>query len=153
MNANIQKFTCKECGAHNLTVTHFWNVLAGSTKERWQEWGMLKDNHHWRYDFRQKVEADAEDEVERGDLGDFEEDDSASGPEEYEIHGTEKTWEDDEFFVNCDGCDREIEFGWSKPDRRGQILPIEFSDFIPAESWPDPKYVDAWQHRQWRPIR
>jgi len=33
-----------------------------------------------------------------------------------------------------------IEFGWSEPDRRGLIFPVEFSDFNPAESWPDSQY-------------
>jgi hypothetical protein len=49
----------------------------------------------------------------------------------------------------CENCDREIEFGWSQPDRRGLILPVEFSDFNPVVSWPDPKYVDVWQQRGW----
>lgn len=65
------KFTCKECGGHTLIV---WNVLAGVNSERWQEWGPLKNNHHWRYEFRGKIEDDVENEVQRGD---FEEDDSA----------------------------------------------------------------------------
>ena len=74
---------------------------------------------------------------------------SDSEPEEYEINETETNRESDEFFINCGNCDREIEFGWSEPDRRGLILPVEFSDFNPSESWPDPKYVDAWQQRGW----
>jgi len=28
-------------------------------------------------------------------------------------------------------------------------MPVEFSDFNPAESWPDPKYLDIWQQRGW----
>jgi hypothetical protein len=145
----IAKFTCKECGSHKLTVTHAWNLVAGANSERWQEWGPLKDNHHWQYEFREKIEDDTENEVERGDFSDFEEDDSDSAPEEYEVYGTENDQENDEFFVNCENCDREIEFGWSKPDRRGLILPAEFSDFSPSESWPDPKYLAAWQQRNW----
>ena len=78
-----------------------------------------------------------------------EEDDAASEPEEYEIYGTENNRESDEFYVNCESCDREIEFGWSKPDRHGLILPIEFSDFAPLESFPDPKYTDTWRQRKW----
>ncbi len=31
MNDNdVSKFTRKECGGHNLIVTHAWNILAGS---------------------------------------------------------------------------------------------------------------------------
>jgi hypothetical protein len=146
---NVSKFTCKECGGRNLVVTHAWNIMAGANSERWQEWGPLKGDHHWQYEFREKIEDDADNEDERGDFGDYEEDDSASEPEEYEVYETENNRESDEFYINCESCDREIEFGWSKPDRRGLLMPVEFSDFNPAESWPDPKYVDLWQQRGW----
>ena len=135
MNDNdVSKFTRKECGGHNLIVTHAWNILAGSNSERWQEWGPLKDNHHWHYEFREKVEEDADNEIERGDFGDFEEDDSASEPEEYEIYGTENDQENEEFFVNCESCDREIEFGWSKPDRRVLFSPLNFQTSFPSKA-------------------
>jgi hypothetical protein len=143
------KFTCNECGGHALIVTHVWNILAGEKSERWQEWGPLKDDNHWQYEFKEKVEEQAEDDDQRGDFGEYEEDDSASEPEEYEIYESETSRESDEFYVNCGNCDREIEFGWSQPDRRGLILPVEFSNFVPATSWPDPKYTDLWQKRGW----
>jgi hypothetical protein len=143
------KFTCKECGAHDLIVTHVWNIQAGPDSERWREWGPLRDDHHWHYEFKEKVQANEDDEVQRGDRGEFEEDDSTSEPEDYEVHEAHTSRESDEFFVNCGNCDREIEFGWSEPDRRGLIFPVEFSDFIPQQSWPDPKYVHAWQQRKW----
>jgi len=150
MNKNdISMFTCKECGGHNLIVTHVWTILAGANSERWQEWGPLKDNHHWHYEFKEKIEENDDDEVQRGDFGEFEEDESSSEPEKYEIYETETSRESDDFYVNCENCDREVEFGWSQPDRHGLILPVEFSDFIPSESWPDPKYVDIWQQKGW----
>ena len=65
------------------------------------------------------------------------------------MHETETNLERDEFFVNCANCDREIEFGWSEPDSRGLIFPVEFSDFVPGESWPDLKYLDAWERKGW----
>ena len=146
---DISKFTCIKCGGHELTVTHVWNILAGNASESWREWGPLKENHHWQYEFKEKIEENADDEVQRGDFGEFEEDDSSSEPEEYEIYEAETDRESDEFFVNCENCDREIEFGWSQPYRNGLIFPVEFSDFDPLESWPDPKYVDVWQQRGW----
>ena len=150
MNKNdLSKFTCKECGSHNLVVTHMWNILAGANSESWQEWGPLMGDHHWHFECREIIEDDQENELQRGDFGDFEEDDSASEPEEYEIYGTQNDREQDEFYVNCESCDREIEFGWSKPDRRGLIWPVEFSDFVPLTSWPDTKYLEAWQQRNW----
>lgn len=146
---NATKFTCKKCGGHELIVTHIWNIQAGTESESWREWGPLKEDHHWQYEFKEKVEENEDDEVQRGDFSEFEEDDSASEPEEYEVFEPETNRESDEFYINCGNCDREIEFGWSQPDRRGLILPVEFSDFKPLESWPDPKYVDAWKQRDW----
>lgn len=118
------KFTCKECGGNQLIVTHIWNVLAGINSERWQEWGPLKNDHHWKYEISEKIEEGSDDETERGDFSDFEEDDSSTEPEEYEAFGSESDRDNDEFFVNCESCDREIEFGWSEPGRHGLILSL-----------------------------
>ena len=146
---NLSKFTCKKCGGHELSVIHTWNIEAGAESESWREWGPLKNDHHWKYEFKEKIEKNEDDEVQRGDFGAFEEDDSESEPEEYEIHEPETDREDDEFFLNCANCDRPVEFGWSQPDRRGLILPVEFPDFDPQQSWPDPKYIDNWRQRGW----
>ena len=147
-NKDTSKFTCKKCGSHELTVTHIWNIQAGNASEKWQEWGPLKENHHWQYEFKEKVE-EHEDDAQRGDFGEFEENDSVSEPEAYEIYEEETDRENDDFLVTCGDCDREIEFGWSQPYRHGLIFPVEFSDFDALESWPDPKYVDIWQQRGW----
>jgi hypothetical protein len=143
------KFTCKKCGGHELIVAHIWNIQAGTSTESWREWGPLKDDHHWQYEFKEKIEENEDNEVQAGDFGEFAEDDSDSEPGEYEINEAETNRESDEFYINCGNCDREIEFGWSQPDRRGIILPVEFSDFNSRESWPDPKYVDGWAERGW----
>jgi hypothetical protein len=148
-HSHVSKFTCSTCGGNQLIVTHIWNLEAGNDSETWREWGPLKDDHHWQFQFKERVQKDQDDEVQRGDFGELEEDDSASEPEEYEVYETGTDRESDEFFVNCGNCDREIEFGWSQPDRRGLILPVEFSDFLPSQSWPDPKYVDVWEQRGW----
>ena len=149
--AMVGKFTCKRCGDHELIVTHVWTILAGTDSEHWREWGPLKDNHHWQFEEKEKVEliADADDEVQRGDFGEFAEDDSESEPEVYEIHEPQMDRDSDEFFVNCGNCDREIRFGWSQPDRRGMIYPVEFTDFDPSQCWPDPKYLTFWQQNGW----
>lgn len=145
------KFTCKTCGGHGLTVTHVWSILTGTDSESWQEWGPLEGDHLWHYDYGEKIvkKEDENNEVERGDFGEFAEDDSDSEPEEYEMTEQKSDSESDEYYVNCANCDREIEFGWSQLDRHGLILPVEFSDFNPLESWPDPKYVDIWQQKGW----
>jgi hypothetical protein len=55
----------------------------------------------------------------------------------------------DEFYVFCAGCDREIEFGWSRPDRQGRIWPVEAGDFNPEQTWPETRYREAWAARDW----
>lgn len=122
-NTNAPKFTCKTCGGHNLIVSHVWIISTAGASVRWKEWGALKDNHQWQYLFREEVGENT-----AGDL---------------------QTGEFDEFFVNCETCGSEVEFGWSQQDRCGNILPVEFSDFMPAESWPDPKYSSIWQQNGW----
>lgn len=146
---NVSRFTCSKCGGHELIVSRVWSIQAGTDSETWKEWGRLKNDHYWQFEFKEKIEANADEEVQRGDFGEFQEDDSITEPEEYETHEPETDRESDEFFVNCGDCDREIEFGWSQADRRGLILPVEFSDFDPLQSWPDPKYVDSWEQRGW----
>jgi len=54
-----------------------------------------------------------------------------------------------EFYVRCAGCDREIDFGWSHPERGGRIWPAECSDFNPWKSWPEPRYYEIWLKRGW----
>jgi hypothetical protein len=146
---NAFMFTCTACGGHTLIVTHVWRILAGTGSERWQEWGPLKDDHHWEYRFKEKIEKNEDDEVHRGDPGAYAVDDSSSDPEEYEINEPETDRENDEWFVNCENCDREVEFGWSHPERHGLIMPVDFSDFNPSEAWPDPKYSKSWRRKGW----
>ena len=61
----VYKFTCGSCGGHTLIVTHVWSILAGEDSERWQEWGPLKDNHHWQYQFKEQIEENPDAEVQR----------------------------------------------------------------------------------------
>ena len=142
------EFTCKECGGHQLIVTRVWTILAGPDSESWQEWGPLDENHLWHFDFQEKID-DEEDDVERGDFGEYAEDDSSSEPEEYEKYESTSDPENDQFYVNCASCDREIEFGWSRPNREGGIFPVECSDFLPEGIWPEPRYLDSWQLKGW----
>ena len=143
------EFTCKTCGGHQLTVYRIWKILAGPDSETWQEWGPLEADHLWHFEFQEKIEKDDDDEVQRGDFGEYAEDDSASEPEAFEVFEPESDPEGDEFYVNCAGCDREIEFSWSQPNRGGRIFPAECSDFVPGETWPEPRYLEAWQQKHW----
>jgi hypothetical protein len=155
MNNDTQTwvFNCKTCGGESLNVTRIWTILAGPESETWQEWGSLKPNHHWRFEFKEKVEKEVgnnrDDEVEEGDLGELIEEDSSSVPEEYEVFEQESDPGGEEFYVTCASCDREIEFGWSKPDRGGLIFPAECSDFNPELIWPEPRYLYSWHQKHW----
>jgi len=146
-------FTCKTCGGHKLNVTRVWKILAGPDSESWQEWGPLEADHHWRFKFKEKVEAEndweGDDEVQRWDFAEYTKNNSSSKPEEYEIFEPESNPGNDRFYVNCANCDREIEFGWSQPNRGGLIFPVECSDFIPGEIWPEPRYLDSWHQKHW----
>ena len=137
-------FTCKTCGSHKLTVTRFWNILAGLDSGSWQEWGPLDIDHHWHFKFKEKIKKekyrDRDDEVERWDFAEYTKDNSSSTPEEYEIFEPESNPGNDEFYVNCANCDREIEFGWSQDNRGGRICPAVCSDFIPGKIWMKPRY-------------
>jgi hypothetical protein len=69
-----------------------------------------------------------------------------------EEHTTETL--DEEYVVKCGGCGREIEFGWSHPERGGRVWPAECSDFNPWTCWPEPRYVESWRAKGWlRPDR
>lgn len=144
-------FTCKTCGSHHLNVFRFWTILAGPDSENWQEWGPLDADHRWHFEFKKKLakEKDKDDTGEQWDFAEYAKDTSSSGPEEYEIHEPESNPGNDRFYVNCAGCDREIEFGWSQPNRGGRIFPVEYADFNPKGIWPEPRYLDAWQQRGW----
>jgi hypothetical protein len=144
-------FTCKTCGSRNLTVTRVWKILAGPDSETWQEWGPLEADHHWIFKFKERIEKekDNDDEVEPWDFAEYTKDDSSSKPEEYEIYESEDDPGSDQFYVNCAGCDQEIEFGWSQANRGGGIFPVECSDFIPGKYWPELRYLDSWQQKGW----
>jgi len=145
------EFTCKTCGGHRLTVYHVWTILAGPDTEHWQEWGPLDSNHLWHFEFKEKIEEekDRDDESDPGDFGEYAKDNSSSKPKDYEIYEPEDNPGNDKFFVNCASCDREIEFGWSEPNRGGGIFPVECSDFNPEGIWPEPRYLDSWHQKHW----
>ena len=90
-----------------------------------------------------------EDEVDRWNFSAYTKDNSSSKPEEYEIFEPEDNPGNDKFYVNCASCDREIEFGWSQPNRGGGIYPVECSDFVPGEIWPEPRYLEFWHQKGW----
>ncbi|SRR5579885_327672 len=166
-------FRCKVCGCEELNVirrftrsTHCEDTVACDCGDEefaavrryridvlCEQTGSLDDDHHF--------DLDAAEELEQLGIDD----------EEYEVHcsacledADETCWEsdpyqveveetDDEFYVQCQGCGWEVEFGWSHPDRGGRIWPAECADFNPWRSWPEPRFTESWHHKGWlRPI-
>jgi hypothetical protein len=62
---------------------------------------------------------------------------------------TEIDEESTEYSVVCASCSREVEFGWSRPDRQGDIWPAECPDFDPSVVWPEPRFRELWAARGW----
>ena len=171
MNGEEHLFTCKDCGAHDLIVTHRYrrvdyctstlpcdcgenpDGLAARKESQFttdiEEWGILDNEHRWDYE-----ECEESDEKEEEIL----EEEILCGEclEHYRLSdwvNIDANAEDDEsshdYYVTCYGCKREIEFGWSHPGYGGRIWPAECSGFHPWLSWPDPKYEEAWEKKDW----
>lgn len=168
-------FTCKDCRSHDLLVVHEYVIVehynktlpcvCGNTIDEiaalrsyyvataCRESGWLDDDHRSTYEESEETE----------DLGEKEDDyqvfckeclENAEG-EDWAIEHDESEVDEDsnEFYVYCGGCNREIEFGWSHPNRGGRIWPAECTDFNPWKCWPEPRYTDKWAERDWlRPL-
>lgn len=136
-------FTCEECGSHELYVEYSYTIRCGTYYETYSEVGELDHAHHIEWYDKGIVEsghdndyADDEDDVDV-------EGDESDGPE----------WvideESEEWYVRCCCCDREIEFGWSRPNRGGRIWPAECADFKPWRCFSEPRYYQEWKRRNW----
>jgi hypothetical protein len=100
----------------------------GRYRDSIERWGLLDDDHQVEFEEDEKLEE------------------SINWDEEF--HDEPKA-ADEEFYVNCEGCEREIEFGWTHPDRGGRIWPAECADFNPGMCWPEPRYREAWAEKNW----
>jgi hypothetical protein len=137
----LETQSCR-CGAtiNGISAERHIEISAGV-----EERGPLDEHHRCSYEESEEVERLGEEQVSEEihcescfnptDRWDMEED----GIRE----------ESHEYFVLCSGCDREIEFGWSHPDRGGRIWPCESDDFNPYKCWPEPKYREIWGKKGW----
>jgi hypothetical protein len=168
-------FTCKDCGSHELRVV--WHEdrkfyckeelvcfddcssageLAAIKEyqriDAYECWGSLDVDHHFPQEQEEFIETFYEDEQIQIFCEDCHKD-----ADQVQWHFDEELDDDDievEYFVHCDGCDREVEFGWSHPNREGRIWPVESKDFNPWKSWPEPRFRKSWEKRNWiRPDR
>jgi hypothetical protein len=67
---------------------------------------------------------------------------------------TDENNESGNLTITCNGCGREIEFGYSHANKQGRIfLGDDDSDFNPWKTFPDQKYLEIWRKRGWlRPV-
>ena len=176
-------YTCKKCGCHEFDVVHQFTEGRVYTQSvecdcEQSEDGIAMERqfetltlHEIRYelqdDHRIGPAVDDQEEIDSS-----QEDPSQEEEIEYQVHcpdcleaaqetdiETEEDLDkneqlDDAFWVRCRNCDREIEFGWSHPDRGGRVWTCEDVDFNPWKSWPEPRYRKSWLEKDWiRPDR
>lgn len=168
------QFTCKNCGSHDLRVVREYMIVnyctetlpcdCGSTSDgiaaqydyhvatSYREWGLLDDTHHWEKEESEKLDEPSEEdgfEVFCEKCYETAPEDDWQQEEENAEQDSEQAPDSTEFYVYCDRCEREIEFGWSHPDRGGRIWPAECTDFNPWKSWPEPRYRESWAKKNW----
>ena len=126
-------FTCKDCGSHNLRVVWEYDETFNCRAELFcfddceydgqiaaieeyqrtdslYSWGWLDENHHYSIEHKEVLESQSGDEnleVFCYDCFDYADAVDWDYDEEPDDDETEC-----EVYVICDGCDREIEFGW-----------------------------------------
>ena len=161
-------FTCKECGSKKIIVEeksvakyHHVKELACTCGENSVA---AKQKYHYSVECRTISELDEEHHFEVIETEEIENDDIENDDEEIFCakcysNADESDWEqtddevceikDDGFWVRCAKCKREIQFGWSHPDRGGRIWPVECNDFNPWKCWPEPRYKEQWKKNGW----
>ncbi len=115
----------------------------------YQSVGTLHESHHYTLEETDKIEKiatrnqefdifcpDCFNEASEGDL---------------QVEARKESQEEDvAYYVRCAQCGREIEFGWSEPNRGGGLIwPVESVDFQPENIWPEPRFADLWVKRGW----
>lgn len=168
-NQKDHLFTCKNCGSHDLRIEWEYAVIhhckqtlpcdCGKTIDgiaaqydydivrSYRYMGFLDETHHWEKEESEMLDEEkGEDNLEVFCNECYE---TAEDDWQDEDGESEKDPDSTEFYVYCDGCDREIEFGWSHPDRGGRIWPAECTDFNPWKSWPEPRYRESWAKKNW----
>jgi hypothetical protein len=115
--------------------------------------GTLDDDHHYDLEPAEEVESLGEEEDDYELLCPDCLEEASEGDWEVEMESEESEDCDTEVHVWCGGCGREIEFGWSHPDRGGRIWPAECPNFNPWQCWPEPRFVESWHGKGWlRPV-
>lgn len=168
MEEELLSFKCKDCGSTELYVEHEYIVTEEvvDTLECTCDEGHEFAAQRIRHIMTPYLDTmTLEDDHHMGSVEESEKLDENEEEIDYQVQcpncleeAREQDWsteveslgiDEDEFYVRCGGCGREIEFGWSHPDRGGRIWPAESSDFNPWKSWPEPRYYEKWLERGW----
>jgi len=166
-------FTCKKCSSHDILIASLYTVLEDHKsilpckcptssngiaaiqsiflEKLYEDYGYLDQKHQWEFVHKNNL-------IDRKEVdSDFEllcckcffiyEIDKQKWTTH--IERRELSEESVELHVSCGGCGHEIEFGWSEPDRTGQIWPVECIDFNPEKVWPEPRFRERWSQKGW----
>ena len=163
-------YTCKKCGCHKFIVEHLYiqdiviedllrcscgdlgegyaAIFQNRLSKGMRSWGFLDEEHRVGAWDKEEVESSTEqDDDPEINCCQCYKNDSAfdwEAGEEFEPEIVDEEW-----FVRCGECDREIEFGWSHPNRGGRIWTAEDRDFNPWKCFPEERYLEKWREKGW----
>ena len=166
-------FTCKSCGSHDVVVASLYMIFEDHQKtlpcechtspngiaaiqsffveKHFEDYGYLDEKHQWQFVHKNNLidrkEVDTDFDLQCSKCYIIYEIDRKRWTTKVERQDLSE--ESVEFHVSCGGCGHEIEFGWSEPDRAGQIWPVECIDFDPEKVWPEPRFREKWSHKGW----
>ncbi|MFC2168355.1 hypothetical protein ACFLRW_05160 [Acidobacteriota bacterium] len=166
-------FTCKRCDSHDILVAILYKIFENHKRilpcecqsslngkaaiqsffveKHFEDYGYLDKNHQWEFVHRNNLidrkEVDTNLELKCGKCFILYEIDRKKW--NTQVEKLELSEESVEFHVSCGGCGHELEFGWSQPDRIGEIWPVECADFDPKKVWPEPRFRENWSQKGW----
>jgi len=170
---NQHLFTCKRCDSHDVLVASLYTIIENYQRilpcvcstskdgfaaiksffaeKHYEDYGYLDQKHQWEFVHRNNLidrnEVDINLQMKCIKCFVIYEIDRQKWTTQ--IEKRELSEESIEFHVSCGGCGHEIEFGWSEPDRAGQIWPVECNDFNPEKVWPEPRFRETWSQKGW----
>ncbi len=163
----MKKYKCEKCNSETVRVVREYSIVTESVKQvsyscdnntetemekrftkkdSYCDWGVLNEDHTIAW--LKKDMTGTKEEIPEIGLN--------SECIEIEKKGavTRNIWSDidkesEEYYVYCEGCGRDIEFGWSNPDGTGLIWPVEWDDFDFSSCYPEARYITKWKNREW----
>lgn len=153
---------CENCGHGELTVRNIYTVkrtfegwipclCADSSNdiaaqnfyksvERWEELGYLDDGWSKRFDRTRLEELPIEELEDRVHCQDCLDDASKNDWQTEEIADAEIIEGADAWMLFCNRCNIEVPFGWTQPNREGNIIPLSDLNQGSQQIWRDPGF-------------